>query len=1079
LRDLVNSCWFAFKWGLVAALVAAAGVGFYFYTRLNDEIRQRVQARFAAAYPHLRVTVRAAQLLDGKGIEVRGLLISDPSLEGRQSELAYFDEMLLCCSTNWKELIGHEPKIERIIVRRPQIQSTRQADGSWTAVRLMPIPKFSDRSPDMLIEAGQVILVDGQRNPPTSFTVSNINMDIKPDAAAQADRGSTITGSLTADHLQQVEIKGQYDRAGHFDISGSAEGIDVSPELVQQLPAEHAARLALLAPLRAQANLQFHVWNDPASQQPFQFTVAGHLLSGRFDDPRLPQALADMQADFHADNQGCVLDRLTAKNGPMAVQLHAEMAGYQAGAPLLVEAEAEHLLIGPQWEALLPPKLLEQWRKFLPAGEINIDRGRARFDGNQWTLEGTVKCLNTSFTYYRFPYRLEHASGTLTLSHDAANAQNRLVLDLMGFAGGRQVKIDGEFFNPGPQFTGGVELRGENLPIDQNLYDAMRTTQPKPSEVVQSLNPAGTFNFWVRMERQDPNQPVISQHLIVTLNRCTVCYDKFRYPLYNVVGKLELIDGHWTFSELSASNHTGHITGEGRLTPVPDGFDLLLRFTGRDVVLEEELRDALSPKMQQLWNELRPRGNVHLNLAEVSYRTADRELNITTEIQPVPDTVSIDPTFFPYRLEKLQGTIRFREGRAEFKDMRAVHERTELGASGFCEYSPAGAWHLKFENLSIDRLHLDRDRDLIAALPAKLRKSVQQLNPTGLMGLSGSFEWWGNSAAGPTTGLPPPAAECKLRTAWNAQFDLQQVAVHAGLDLKNVTGGVRLTGECDGQQARSRGELNLDSLIWNNYQFTNVTGPLWLDDRQVILGSAADAAQQGHAPRHIAAKAYGGSLVADGWVGLEETPRYTAQVVVSNADLGRFCTEAVPGRQKLKGKVIAGVDLNGTAAGLHTLRGQGEIKLHDADVYELPVMVALLKVLNLRRPDTNAFTNSDIKFHLDGEHVLLDNIEFSGDAISLVGKGEMNLNSEIQLTLHSLVGRSDIQLPLLKNVMGNASEQIMQIHVTGTLADPKTRREAFPNVAKAFQSLQNGMQPADRTLLPESMRPPVEPPPLR
>ncbi len=120
--------------------------------------------------------------------------------------------------------------------------------------------------------------------------------------------------------------------------------------------------------------------------------------------------------------------------------------------------------------------------------------------------------------------------------------------------------------------------------------------------------------------------------------------------------------------------------------------------------------------------------------------------------------------------------------------------------------------------------------------------------------------------------------------------------------------------------------------------------------------------------------------------------------------MARFCTEAIPGRQSLKGRIEAGVDLSGTAAGLHTLRGKGEIKLHDADIYRLPVLVALLKVLNFKPPDNSAFTTSDIKFQLDGEHVLLNNIEFSGDAISLLGKGEMNLNTDINLTLHSLVG---------------------------------------------------------------------------
>ena len=35
------------------------------------------------------------------------------------------------------------------------------------------------------------------------------------------------------------------------------------------------------------------------------------------------------------------------------------------------------------------------------------------------------------------------------------------------------------------------------------------------------------------------------------------------------------------------------------------------------------------------------------------------------------------------------------------------------------------------------------------------------------------------------------------------------------------------------------------------------------------------------------------------------------------------------------------MNVTGSAAGLHTLRGIGEVQLSNADIYELPVMVAL------------------------------------------------------------------------------------------------------------------------------------------
>src|SRR5262249_39676191 len=156
--------------------------------------------------------------------------------------------------------------------------------------------------------------------------------------------------------------------------------------------------------------------------------------------------------------------------------------------------------------------------------------------------------------------------------------------------------------------------------------------------------------------------------------------------------------------------------------------------------------------------------------------------------------------------------------------------------------------------------------------------------------------------------------------------------------------------------------LNLDSVTWNGFQFTDIKGPIWLDDHQALLGSVAEQSRPERPPRHVSAQAYGGTMTADASVALDETPRYSVQASVTDADLARFCTEAIPGKQTLKGKIEAGVDLTGNATGLHTLRGKGEIKLHDADIYKLPVMVAMLKVLNFKPPDTSAFTTSDIVF---------------------------------------------------------------------------------------------------------------------
>jgi hypothetical protein len=45
------------------------------------------------------------------------------------------------------------------------------------------------------------------------------------------------------------------------------------------------------------------------------------------------------------------------------------------------------------------------------------------------------------------------------------------------------------------------------------------------------------------------------------------------------------------------------------------------------------------------------------------------------------------------------------------------------------------------------------------------------------------------------------------------------------------------------------------------------------------------------------------------------------------------------------------------------------------------------------------------------------------------------------------------RLPLVRNFVKQANEQIVQMYVNGTLSEPKVATEAFPGLAQMFQQL--------------------------
>jgi hypothetical protein len=63
----------------------------------------------------------------------------------------------------------------------------------------------------------------------------------------------------------------------------------------------------------------------------------------------------------------------------------------------------------------------------------------------------------------------------------------------------------------------------------------------------------------------------------------------------------------------------------------------------------------------------------------------------------------------------------------------------------------------------------------------------------------------------------------------------------------------------------------------------------------------------------------------------------------------------------------------------------------------------------------------------------------------------MNLDQTIQLTFYTQVGRREF--PLLGSVLAEASRNILEIQVVGTLNEPVVQQTAFPELDETLQIL--------------------------
>jgi hypothetical protein len=453
----------------------------------------------------------------------------------------------------------------------------------------------------------------------------------------------------------------------------------------------------------------------------------------------------------------------------------------------------------------------------------------------------------------------------------------------------------------------------------------------------------------------------------------------------------------------------------------------------------------LHPAAERLWADLRPRGAVdHAVIAlEHNARTDATRLDVTVEKWPPEQnlegrTISLKPTWLPMRFDEVTGRIRFADGQLELTDLSATRDKSRIELAGRGFLTPDHRWEIQWTKLIADRVMFQQE--LIDALPASIRSGVRQLGYAGPVSVQGTAVLRGGD------GLP-------LTAGWDVVLDVENGTLRNELKLDQLHGAVRLTGEKTANDFYCRGELEIDSLMWRGVQVTQIRGPLWLDGRQMILGSRAGGRAPGTLPRQVTGRSLGGEMALDGHLLLDDELRFALEWSLSNGDLEELARHMRNHRHDISGKVFSTLRVQGSKSGQHTWLGSGEVRLREADIYELPIMVQLLSFLSLRKPDTTAFTRSDIDFRIQGEQIHLDRIDFSGDAISLKGTGWMDWNRRVNIDFYTLVGRQEIPVPLIRALLAEASRNILLIQVAGTVDEPVIKRKALPELDDTLQRI--------------------------
>jgi hypothetical protein len=1092
ITRLVNFCWLVFQWGLALAVVVALAVGSYLYLCLDDEILRHIEHRLAGHYRGLAVDVGAARFEQDRGITIYDIEVAKLGPDGGNRPLVAIKELFLAGKMRPNDLLAGAPRVEQIVVRRATLQATRRPNGDWNIADLLPLPRFSDHCPEIHIENATIVVTISTAAGPRAITLANVNLTFTPlspssSVASLSDRGRYhVTGTaagLPARELHLVGEVGTHDRS--MNINARIAGLEVTPTLLTQLPL-FPAHLLHDTQVACHADLALRV-RRTAAESKVDWSASATIDHGRFAHRLLPEPLSDVSATVLLNAKRVFVQSLRGTYGRAGVSLACDRAGWARSAPLALSAQVTGLMMDERLQAALPESLARVWRRFEPVGMIDAQL-RLTFDGQAWSPHVVATCRDLSLTDNdKFPYRLRQATGVVRYTPSSAAEPDRLQMDLTAVGGGRPVRVAADLTHvvrtegegeavasglasdgvtidldrratgyrgvlerstddrPAPHPIGWVEISGTDIPLHEQLVAAIPESG-NAQALVRSLNAHGAIDFLFRVEWKTRSQPRAERSQDIVLKDCTIQFDKFRYRLSHVHGRVTERSGQWILHGIQGRGGGDLATMKcrGRATPKGAGHVFDLVFDATSLPLDDHLRDALPRGVQQAWQELQPHGRVNF-AAHVVHETGQAEPAIELTLEPCERSVSIQPLKFPYRLEEVDGVAQFQADRVDIANLRAVHDRVECSAAaGTWQPTADGGWQLDLRGVNIDRVAPHRDRALLAALPPTVRRIMERLQPVGTFDVHNSSVTFAKS----------PQSN-QLAAKWDVQLECFQAALPGALPLESMSGGIRLVGRCDAQAQYTMGELDLASVTWKDMQFTNVRGPLWIDRSFVLLGEAA-AERQRAQPRRMTADAYGGSLTANAACQHDAHSNYSLDVTLGGVSLARFVSERLGGPQDMAGTISGTLRLSGTGKSAQSLHGGGELRVVDANIYELPMLVRLLKVLRNRTPTTTAFNQCEMQFAVQGERVQFQKLNLLGDAVSLYGNGETNFNRELDLVFYTLIGPADLPIPLWKTIAGQVSQQGLQLKVAGRWDNPEVESEPFPAVNEIIQQIQAG-----------------------
>ncbi|MBS0201784.1 MAG: hypothetical protein JSS49_02710 [Planctomycetes bacterium] len=1090
------------KWMVVLLLLIAVVIGggaYWFTVKSNDILRAEVLKHLQKVAPDVKVALDLANYDILGRIRLHGLSFQlpgdvEPALFVPEAVISIDEDQM----TRFEKVV-----LTRLRLINPQMRLVRQRDGDWNWQGLKWNTDKTAAVPEIHIEHGTIFVeLQRDRRPTRKLKLADVSVKAVPSAfrkltaavTAQIDPAGPLSLTIDADldsPVLKLEAKwmrlpvddelldliGELSPAVHRKLQDArramdrlaatqaasmpipdrrsrdvTQGVNAVPiSLQSQVPLPSSA---VPSPFGLKCECDLHCrlqLADPDS--PLQYQILAEIHSGQFSNVLLPFPLYEIRGSVFADGRQIIVRDVRAENGATRLFLNTRVAPNES--PRL-NLQVRNFQIDEPLKARLPESVRRQVNSLALTGTCDLDLSSAQnTDAPGWS--GDLRLSEGTVAHEKFPYPIRDVRGTVRLRGQLIEIEGE------GRASGVPVTISGFVLNPGPANESEFVIKGAGVPINSTLLDAC---PPAVGKVLTDLDLQGKHDVWYRLWKAPGLGEKFRSSSRTKLRNCTCSFKGFPYRIQQLQGDIVWVDEIITFEKLSGNHDETALTADGNYVKGPGPGRLELEIHAKNGAFDRSLELAIPSSLKNLWHEFQPNGQFDVD-ARIHW-IQGQPCRVDLPRIRVRDG-EILMASFPWPMRAIDGEFSYAGSQLTCKGVTARHDDTRIRARGGASFPPGEPWRVTFEELIVD--DLVPNVTFRKALPTALQRAFDALAPTGKFSFSTTPQGAVILSAGKTKALS---------ALWDIEMVLADCGLTAGIQFQDIHGRIGLKGRCSDRETQLTGQLDLDSVsvfrLANGlaHQISNIKGPFKLENSMFTAGSAKMATPSPEVvpqSERICCDAIDGLLTVNATANLQNEPEYRVGIGLYRGKLETYARQYLREQSNLAGSMNGFLYLWGKGKSEDQIRGQGNLVIAPAALYELPLFVKLFRSFGLDPRNDVAFDRADVLYTIQNSRFNFNTIDLRGNAISLRGRGYVQFDGAMQLDFYSKLARNQIRIPVIHEIADLLSRGWMGVKVSGNVGSPETRILTLPELDDAMKQFFGTFDPQSQRSMPRAIQP--------